>query len=100
MNCGNRRRHHRSCLVAALLLLAGCAARQPAPDSTTWQPDEATRTARRAKEGQTDSITARDQMDTRRKTAPLICPDGAIRIDTAPYSLEEVIAKITRLIQA
>lgn len=48
MNCGNRRRHHRSCLVAALLLLAGCAARQPAPDSTTWQPDEATRTAYQA----------------------------------------------------
>lgn len=62
--------------------------------------DEATRTARRAKEGQTDSIAARDQMDTRRKTAPLICPDGAIRIDTAPHSLEEVIEKITRLIQA
>lgn len=60
--------------------------------------DEATRSARRAKEGQTDSIAARDQMDSRRKTAPLICPDGAIRIDTAPRSLEQVIETITRLI--
>jgi cytidylate kinase len=62
--------------------------------------DEATRTARRAKEGQTDSIAARDQMDSRRKTAPLICPDGAIRIDTGSRSLQEVIEKITHLIQA
>mgnify|MGYP005841295911 CR=1 FL=1 len=62
--------------------------------------DEATRTARRAKEGQTDSIAARDQMDTSRKTAPLTCPDGAIRIDTAPLTLEEVIEKISRLIQS
>lgn len=61
--------------------------------------DEATRTARRAKEGQTDSIAARDQMDTSRKTAPLICPDGAIKIDTTPLTLEAVIEKITRLIQ-
>ena len=62
--------------------------------------DEATRTARRAKEGQTDSIAARDQMDTTRKTAPLICPDGAIRVDTAPLTLEEVIEKIAHLIQS
>jgi cytidylate kinase len=56
--------------------------------------DEATRTARRAKEGQTDSIAARDQMDKSRKTAPLVCPEGATKIDTAPYTLEEVIEKI------
>ncbi|TVP77036.1 MAG: cytidylate kinase [Puniceicoccaceae bacterium] len=61
--------------------------------------DEATRTARRAKEGQTDSIAARDQMDSNRKTAPLVCPEGAIQIDTTPLTLEEVIETITRLIQ-
>jgi cytidylate kinase len=61
--------------------------------------DEATRTARRAKEGQTDSIAARDKMDSSRKTAPLVCPDGATLIDTAPYTLEEVIDKIATHIQ-
>ncbi|NBB78019.1 MAG: cytidylate kinase [Verrucomicrobia bacterium] len=61
--------------------------------------DEATRSARRAQEGQTDSIATRDQMDTTRKTAPLICPEGAIKIDTAPRTLEEVIETITRIIQ-
>jgi cytidylate kinase len=60
--------------------------------------DEATRTARRAKEGQTDSIAARDKMDSSRKTAPLVCPDGATQIDTAPHTLEEVIEKIAQLI--
>jgi len=60
--------------------------------------DETTRAARRAKEGQTDSIAARDMMDKSRKTAPLICPEGATRIDTAPHTLEEVIEKIANLI--
>ncbi len=61
--------------------------------------DEATRAARRANEGQTDSIAARDRMDTNRKTAPLVCPDGAIQVDTAPLSLEEVISRIAEIIQ-
>ncbi|MGB0409582.1 MAG: (d)CMP kinase [Opitutales bacterium] len=60
--------------------------------------DEATRAARRAKEGQTDSITARDKIDSTRKTAPLICPEGATQVDTAPMTLEEVIAHICKLI--
>ena len=60
--------------------------------------DEATRAARRAKEGQTDSIAARDQMDKTRKTAPLVCPEGATSIDTAPHTLEEVIQTISDLI--
>ncbi|MDP4610887.1 MAG: (d)CMP kinase [Opitutales bacterium] len=60
--------------------------------------DEATRAARRANEGQTDSIAARDQMDKTRKTAPLVCPEGATQVDTAPFTLEEVIEKIAKLI--
>jgi cytidylate kinase len=60
--------------------------------------DETTRTARRAKEGQTDSIADRDQMDKSRKTAPLVCPEGATKIDTRPHTLEEVIEIIARLI--
>ena len=56
--------------------------------------DEATRAARRALEGQTDSIAARDKMDTNRTAAPLVCPEGATRIDTGPRTLEEVIDAI------
>lgn len=62
--------------------------------------DEATRAARRAKEGQTDSIAARDKMDKTRKTAPLVCPEGATQIDTAPHTLEEIITKISNLIDS
>ena len=60
--------------------------------------DEATRAARRAKEGQTDSIAARDKMDRTRQAAPLVCPEGATQINTTHHTLEEVIEKITHLI--
>lgn len=69
------------------------------PDATHrffLHADEATRTARRAKEGQTDSIAARDKIDSTRKTAPLRCPEGAIQIDTGPHTLEEVIDLIVK----
>ena len=62
--------------------------------------DEATRAARRAKEGQADSITARDEMDRTRQAAPLVCPKGATQIDTAHHTLEEVIEKITHLVES
>ena len=58
------------------------------------EADAATRAARRAKEGQTDSIAERDKMDTTRKNAPLICPEGATRVDTGFRTLEEVIEHI------
>jgi cytidylate kinase len=61
--------------------------------------DEATRAARRAGEGQTDSITDRDKMDSSRKTAPLVCPQGAARVDTGSRTLEEVVDHIIGLIQ-
>lgn len=60
--------------------------------------DEATRAARRAKEGQTDSIAERDKLDSQRKTAPLTCPEGATRVDTGPLTLEGVVAHIAQLI--
>lgn len=62
--------------------------------------DEATRAARRAKDGQTDSIQSRDKMDSTRKTAPMVCPEGAIRIDTGPLPLEGVVDKIASIIKA
>jgi len=60
--------------------------------------DAETRAARRAGDGQTDSIQCRDKMDSTRKTAPLVCPEGAIRIDTGTLPLEGVVDKIQSII--
>lgn len=60
--------------------------------------DEATRAARRANEGQTDSIAERDKLDKSRKTAPLVCPDGATQVDTGPLPLEGVVDHISSII--
>jgi CMP/dCMP kinase len=63
------------------------------------EADEATRAARRAKEGQSDSIAARDKIDSTRKTAPLVCPEDAVRIDNSHMTLAEVVAKIENLVK-
>ncbi len=60
--------------------------------------NEATRAARRAKEGQVDSIAERDKMDSSRKTAPLTCPEGATRVDTGSQTLDQVIDNIVKII--
>jgi cytidylate kinase len=52
-------------------------------------PEE--RARRRASEGQQDSITERDRIDSSRKTAPLACPPGAVSIDTTRLTLSEVV---------
>lgn len=62
------------------------------------EADEATRSQRRAAEGQTDSIAQRDKLDSTRKTAPLTCPEGAIRVDTGSRTLEQVIDHISQII--
>ncbi|WP_309382359.1 (d)CMP kinase [Cerasicoccus frondis] len=67
------------------------------PDATLrifLEADAATRSQRRAAEGQTDSIEARDKIDSSRKTAPLTCPEGAERIDNSNLTLEEVVDEI------
>jgi cytidylate kinase len=61
------------------------------------EADEATRATRRAKDGQTDAVAERDRMDSTRKTAPLTCPEGAVRIDNSGMSLAEVIDAIAAL---
>lgn len=58
------------------------------------EADADTRQARRQSEGQLDSIRERDRQDGGRKTAPLICPEGAERINTGKLSLEQVIDHI------
>lgn len=69
--------------------------------------DPAARAARRALENGARDVAAtqadllrRDRIDSTRAAAPLTVPDGAIHIDTTPYSLEEVIAKVIGLVAA
>lgn len=62
------------------------------------EADEATRAKRRAGQGQSDAVAERDKLDSTRKTAPLVCPDGAVRLDNSSLSLEEVIGKIAGMI--
>ena len=37
------------------------------------------------------SLLDRDQKDSTREIAPLMCPDDAVRIDTSSYSIDEVL---------
>lgn len=69
--------------------------------------DPAARAARRTAENGAGDVSAteadllrRDQIDSTRATAPLTVPDGALHIDTTPYTLEEVIAQVVDLVEA
>jgi cytidylate kinase len=62
--------------------------------------DPAERAKRRAAEGRQDSIAERDRIDTSRKTSPLICPPGAIDIDSTFLTLDQVTEKMAALIAA
>ncbi len=64
------------------------------------EADEATRAARRQKEGQQDAVAERDRLDATRKTAPLTCPEGATRVDTSHMTLEQVVDHVSGLITA
>lgn len=57
------------------------------------------RAQRRANEGHDDQIHERDRLDKERKTAPLICPSGAIAIDSTELTLNEVVEKMSALVQ-
>ncbi|MGC6455502.1 MAG: (d)CMP kinase [Coraliomargaritaceae bacterium] len=60
--------------------------------------DESTRSARRANQGEADSIAQRDKQDQQRQAAPLTCPEGAIRIDTGKLNLNGVVEYIANII--
>jgi cytidylate kinase len=61
---------------------------------------------RSAEEGGSDvaateeSLLARDRIDSGRATAPLVKADGAIHIDTTPYTLDEVVDRVVALVEA
>lgn len=57
------------------------------------------RAGRRAAEGQVDRIHERDKLDSTRKTAPLVCPPGAIAIDSTHLTLDEVVETMSALIR-
>jgi cytidylate kinase len=55
---------------------------------------EAVRAARRKDQGLNDAVGLRDKLDSTRKTAPLIVPEGALRIDSSDMTLEQVVAAV------
>jgi cytidylate kinase len=63
------------------------------------EADADARARRRAAEGQADQVTQRDHLDATRKTAPLVCPNGACRVDNTHLPLEAVVAQIGELIK-
>ncbi|MDP2774309.1 MAG: (d)CMP kinase [Nocardioides sp.] len=66
---------------------------------------EARAQRRAAEEGGTDVsatekvLQERDRIDSGRATAPLVMADGAVHLDTTPYSLEEVIEQVVGLVR-
>jgi len=80
-----------------------------APDAAVkvyLSADPAARAARRAAEAGGDvtateqSLLARDRIDSGRATAPLVQADGAVHIDTTPYTLDEVVSQVVALVEA
>ncbi len=78
-----------------------------APVKVYLSADPEARARRRAaEEGGSDiaatqqSLLARDTIDSGRATAPLVMADGAVHIDTTPYSLVEVIDLVVALVEA
>lgn len=63
------------------------------------EADEATRNRRRALQGEQDSVAKRDSIDSSRKAAPMVCPPGAIRIDTSALTREQAAETILNMIK-
>ncbi|GCD88930.1 (d)CMP kinase [Nocardioides sp. LS1] len=67
---------------------------------------EARALRRAAEEGGSDvaatqqSLLARDKIDSGRTVAPLTMAEGAVHLDTTPYSLDEVIGLVVDLVEA
>jgi len=60
---------------------------------------------RRTAENGSESVEAtqadllrRDRIDSGRAVAPAMMPDGAVHIDTTPYTLEEVVDQVVKLV--
>lgn len=55
---------------------------------------EEVRAARRARQGLADVIAQRDRLDSTRKVAPLVVPEGACYIDSSAMTVEQVTEQI------
>jgi cytidylate kinase len=69
--------------------------------------DPSARAARRTAENGAGTIEAteadllrRDAIDSGRTVAPAVVPEGAVHLDTTPYSLDEVIDQVVALVGA
>ena len=45
------------------------------------------------------SLLARDRIDSTRTASPLVMAEGAVHLDTTPYTLDEVVDVIARLVE-
>jgi cytidylate kinase len=77
-----------------------------APVKVYLSADVSARATRRAaEEGGSDvgateeSLLARDRIDSGRTASPLVMAEGAVHIDTTPYTLHEVIEQIVSLVE-
>jgi CMP/dCMP kinase len=68
--------------------------------------DPSARAQRRTAENGAGSVEAtqadllrRDRIDSGRAVAPAMMPDGAVHIDTTPYTLEEVVDQVVALVR-
>ena len=71
-----------------------------APLRFFFHADPETRAKRREMQGQQDQIQKRDAIDSSRKQAPLACAEGATQVDTAKYTLGEVIQIVIDAIES
>ena len=55
---------------------------------------EEVRSKRRAAQGLSDAVGLRDTLDSTRKSAPLVVPEGALRIDSSELTLEQVVSQV------
>ncbi len=67
--------------------------------------DPSARAARRTAENGAGTVEAteadllrRDAIDSGRAVAPAMMPDGAVHLDTTPYSLDEVVDQVVALV--
>ncbi len=69
--------------------------------------DPSARATRRTAENGAGSVESteadllrRDRIDSGRAVAPAVAPDGAIHLDTTPYTLDEVVEQVAALVEA
>ncbi|SHK34761.1 cytidylate kinase [Rubritalea squalenifaciens DSM 18772] len=60
---------------------------------------EEVRRQRRAAEGIVDELGKRDEEDSKRKTAPLVVAEGAVKIDSSELSIEQVIERVLEILK-